>query len=98
MSSEPIKTPLLVVNEQLMAFRKKLEDVFKELRITLDVSIIAYTIAECTTGECNDELATLIRYHVMMGIDKQIQAVSRMIEALGGTTEYTEGTDDGKPS
>jgi hypothetical protein len=88
--SETAKTPLLAVNEQVLAFRKRLEGIFDELHIVLDVSIVCYTVAGCLNGDCNPELSTLIRHHVMMGIDEQMGAVSRMVEALGGETEYTE--------
>ena len=78
------------VTEQLLAFRKKLEQMFKDLRIVLDVSICAYTLAAALPFEGNPELSTLIRYHIMLDIDQQMRAVSRMVEALGGKTEYTE--------
>jgi hypothetical protein len=91
--SETLKTPLLGINEQLMTIRKRLEDVFYELHIVLDVSIVCYTVAESINGDCNPELSTVLRHHVMMGVDQQMRAVSRMIEALGGKTEYTEGEE-----
>lgn len=84
------KIPLLDVNEQFLALRKKLEDIFDDLHIVLDVSIVCYSAADCVNFEFNHELSTLIRCHVMIGIDEQMRAVSRIVESLGGKTEYTE--------
>jgi hypothetical protein len=96
--SEAPKTPLLIVNEQLIAFRKQLKDIFDELHIVLDVSIVSYAAADCINFEFNHELATLLRVHVTCGIDEQMRAISRMVEALGGETEYTENEPPSVPA
>jgi hypothetical protein len=83
--------PLLPdVSEQLTAMRKQLKTIFDELHIVLDVSIICYSAAGGVNFEFSPELATLLRVHVTCGIDDQMRAISRMVEALGGKTEYTE--------
>ena len=80
--------------ELLETLLEKLSEVFSDLHIVLDTSVVCHAAAEGAAAECKSELAAVIHQSITHGIEEQMHALTECIEMLGGTTCYSDDDED----
>lgn len=90
MNSETPANPLLAVNkDELIAMRRRLEEVFTELSLVLGVTSICSAAAACQGSDVDPDIATVLRRCASDIIYQQMQKLTPIIEQLGGETELS---------
>jgi hypothetical protein len=71
--------------EQAVKLRRRLEDVFRNVSLTHDVVTLCVELSEGNSGEFNPEIAHVLRRCVADKLRFQMEALTKVIERLGGT-------------
>jgi len=79
--------------QQLIMIRMRLEDAFAFLKIAHHASVVCIAASRQTSTDCDEEVATILFNVVSHHIDRQMRAISSIVEELGGRTEFTEGRE-----
>jgi hypothetical protein len=92
-------TPLLKGSEeQVVKLRKRLEDVFRNVSLAHDVVAICIELSAVNSGDFNPAIAHVLRRCAADRLHFQMEALTKVIERLGGTTalSYAEASTPGR--
>ena len=92
--NSPTTIPILEDNEQkLVTMRGALEQIFLNLNQAHDIAIVCGRASEAVNSDTDDEVSNVLRQFCSNEIYRQLRRLTRIIEQLGGQTEFS-GYDD----
>lgn len=80
--------------EKLNDIRSRLESVFRSLATIQAIIIVTGEALSVESTECSSEVALILMKCASNPLHEEMKQISTLIEALGGTTAYSEKEDD----
>ena len=84
----------LNVEEKLVSIRDRLEAIFTQLHITLDVCITCHKALDVQNIEQNESVANVLRRCGSDRLYEQLEELTKIVEELGGRTRLTDDEEN----
>ncbi len=82
------------IEDKLTSIRERLEDIFTQLHIVLDVCISCHKALDVQNVEQDDSVANVLQRCGSDKLHEHLEELTGVIEELGGRTQYTDDTEN----
>jgi hypothetical protein len=82
--------PTQSIDDKLTSIRERLENIFTQLHIVLDVCITCHKALDVQNVEQDDCVANILQRCGSDKLHEQLEELTEVVEELGGKTEYSD--------
>ena len=87
---QPAPPPAQTITEQIDSIRDRLEDIFTQTHLALQVCITVHKAMLHQNVEQDGDFAAVLQRCGSYKLDEQLEKLAAIVEELGGETEYSD--------